>query len=283
MRDEVTRTATNTAASIEFTHQWFGATEQPYYICSLPNEKNHPSEPGEKHVATRDDADASPFIAKWNCPGRGLFFCVSTIRDREKRNKENVVEIPGLWTDIDFKDVKETPDTILKRLKTLPLPPSLIVSSGNGYHVYWCFKEPLTVNIIDGTETIERVEAALKLLADLVGGDMKVTQVAALMRLPGTHNSKRDEFKPVETIDTNSNRYELDDIEDLLSIRSPIVLRKLMPSATAEEINPYLAAAKHLGYKPPIDVEKRLAGMIYMGGGAAAIHRELRLRCLRRC
>ena len=41
---------------------------------------------------------------------------------------------------------------------------------------------------MDGAETIERVEAALKLLADLVGGDMKVTQVAALMRLPGTHN-----------------------------------------------------------------------------------------------
>ena len=56
----------------------------------------------------------------------------------------------------------QTPlDSILERLKSLPLPPSLIVSGGHGYHVYWCFKEAKAINVVDGAETIERVEAAL--------------------------------------------------------------------------------------------------------------------------
>jgi hypothetical protein len=257
--------------TMAFVKEWFEFTETPVYFCSLPNEKNDPNEPNEQHVWTRDLGAVEDFIGEWNRPGRGLFFCVSTINGK-KRNKENVAEIPGLWADIDFKDVKETPDSILKRVKALPLPPSIIVQSGNGLHLYWRFKEPVTINIVDGAETIERIEAALKLLADLVGGDMKVTQVAALMRLPGTHNTKRDEWKPVEIESSNTGEFELDDIEEMISITSPIVLRKLTPSPTQGEINPFLAAAKTLGFKPSIDAEKRLSEMIYMGGGDAAIH-----------
>jgi hypothetical protein len=106
----------------------------------------------------------------------------------------------------------------------------------------------------------------LKLLADLVGGDMKVTQVAALMRLPGTHNSKRNSWKLVEVESNTGNEYDLDDVETVLSECSPVVLRKLRPSATPGDTNPFLEAAKNLGYKPPIDVEKRLALMLYMAG-----------------
>jgi hypothetical protein len=259
--------------ALTFINQWFGATEQPVYLCSLPNERNDPNESGERRVSTRDSAEVYAFIAKWNRPGRGTFFCVSTIQPDRKRNKDNVAEIPGLWADIDFKDVKENEDSILKRVKTLPLPPSIVVRSGHGLHLYWRFKGPMIVNIVDGAETIERIEAASKLLADLVGGDQKVTQVAALMRLPGTHNSKNaDEWTPVEIESSNPGEFELDDIEEMLAIKSPIVLRKVVPSPTADEINPFLAAAKNLGFKPPIDVEKRLAGMMFMGTADAAIH-----------
>jgi hypothetical protein len=252
--------------------QLFGIAENPVWLCSLPNDKEDSSEPGERHLATRDSGEVAKFIAKWNRAKRGLFFCVSTIQHGAKRNKENVAEICFLHADIDFKDVKETPDSILKRLKTLPLPPSLIVSSGHGYHVYWCFKEAIAINIVDGAETVERIEAALKLLADLVGGDQKVTQVAALMRVPGTHNTKFGEWNEVMVIEANDNRYDLDDIDTMLWECAPIVLRKIVPPRTAGEDNPYLAAAKALGFKPPIDVEKRLAGMVYMGGDDAAIH-----------
>jgi phage/plasmid-associated DNA primase len=259
--------------AIDFISRLFGTTsESPVYVCSLANEKNDPTEPDERHIATRQPDDVLSFLSKWDRAKRGMFVCVSTIRNGSRRSKDGVAEICFLHADIDFKDVIDDPDTILRRLKSLPKPPALIVASGNGYHCYWPLKEALTVNIIDGAETIERVESDLKLLADLVGGDMKVTQVAALMRLPGTHNSKRDEWKLVETIHQSDSRYELDDLEEMLAETSPIVLRKLRPSPGAGEINPYLAFAESLGFKPPLDVEKRLAAMTYMGGGDAAIH-----------
>jgi hypothetical protein len=187
-------------AALAFIRQWFADTESPVFLCSLANDSNDPNEPVERHLSTRDDAKVEVFLTKWDRPGRGLFFCVSTIREGMPRNRETVAETPGLWADVDFKDVIDDRETVLRRVKGLRLPPSLIVSSGNGLHLYWRFKEPLTLNGIDGADTIERVESTLKLLADLVGGDMKVTHVASLMRLPGTHNSKHGEWKDVEVI-----------------------------------------------------------------------------------
>jgi hypothetical protein len=271
MRDEVTRTATDTAVALDFINRYFGATEQPVYICSLANDRDDSREPTERHTTMHDAEKASAFLTKWDRSGRGLFVCVSTIRANMKRNKDNVAEIPGLHADIDFKDVDDDEATILKRVKALPLPPSIIVRSGNGLHCYWGFKESITINIVDGVEMIERIEAALKLLADLVGGDMKVTQVAALMRLPGSHNSKFGEWKPVEIESNTGFEYELDDLEEMLATKSPVVLRKVRPSQDVA-LDAYAEVLKSMGFKPPVDVEKRLGAMTYMGGDDAGIH-----------
>jgi phage/plasmid-associated DNA primase len=158
------------------------------------------------------------------------------------------------------------PFDVERKLAALRLPPSITVRSGNGLHAYWLLTEALT------SADIERIEAALRLLADTVGGDVAVCEIARLMRLPGTHNTKQGAFLPVEiaTLD-GDRRYELDDIEEWLSETSPVILRKTRPAQTPED-NPFLAAAKLLGFKPSIDVEKRLAGMSFMGGGDAAVH-----------
>jgi hypothetical protein len=66
--------------------------------------------------------------------------------------------------------------------------------------------------------------------------------------------------------------FELDDIEQMLSEVSPIVLRKLRPAPTSGEIDPFTAAGELNGYKMPLDVEKRLRLMLYMGGDDACIH-----------
>lgn len=68
-------------------------------------------------------------------------------------------------------------------------------------------------------------------------------------------------------------RFELCDLEEMIAELSPIVLRKVRPSADGET-NPYLAAAAAAakGFRPPIDVEARLTAMLYMGGNDASIH-----------
>jgi prophage tail gpP-like protein len=66
--------------------------------------------------------------------------------------------------------------------------------------------------------------------------------------------------------------YELSDLQEMLAETSPVVLRKLRPATTSADSNLFLAAAAAIGFKPPLDVEKRLAEMTYMGGNDAAIH-----------
>jgi P4 family phage/plasmid primase-like protien len=248
--------------AIDFIKLAFGpTTEQPVHVCSLGNERDGPHAP--RFVSTRDLTDVSKFLAKWDKPERGLFFCVGTLKPGTKREKANVAEIAFLHADIDFKGIIDSPADVERKLPLLRLPPSIVVRSGNGIHAYWLLTEAST--------EFDRIEDALRLLADTVGGDMAVCEVSRLMRLPGSHNTKFGEFKPVDIIGVSDRRYELDDIEEWLSETSPVILRKERPTQSTAD-NPFLAAAQRLGFKPPLDVEKRLAEMSYMAGGDASVH-----------
>lgn len=85
------------------------------------------------------------------------------------------------WVDIDnissFDEVK-------RRIENIP-PPSLITSTGGGFHIYWFIKSE------------KKVELALwnmvqKVLVQEVDGDRNATDAARVLRLVGTMNSKYD-------------------------------------------------------------------------------------------
>lgn len=236
----------------------------PVHVCSLGNDRDGPHAP--RFVSTRDSSDILRFMSKWDKPERGMFFCVGTLKPGTKRAKDNVSEIAFLHADIDFKDIDDQRADVERKLAALRLPPSITVLSGNGLHAYWLLTEATT------GEEQERVEATLRLLADTVGGDVSVCEIARLMRLPGTHNTKNGMFLPVTILSSSELRYELDDIEEWLAEQSPVILRKTRPAASPADDNPFTRAAALLGFKPSIDVEKRLQAMSYMGTGDAAIH-----------
>ncbi|WP_456703025.1 hypothetical protein [Bradyrhizobium sp. USDA 4449] len=120
---------------------------------------------------------------------------------------------------------------------------------------------------------VERIEAALKQLADLVAGDLQCAEVSRLMRLPGSHNTKDDGWIAVEIIEQNDDRYELSDLEEWLSEQSPVLLRKDRSKAmTAGETNYFTEYAETHTFKPSVDVKARLDAMGYMAGGEANIH-----------
>lgn len=96
------------------------------------------------------------------------YFGVGT-RDGSGGGKNNLVETPTLWLDIDFK---ETPKDLFERkLADFPLKPSILVESGGGYHVYWLLKNPLLRMIFQRSKTIYAV-----LLPILVGIQGQRTQ-----------------------------------------------------------------------------------------------------------
>ena len=191
-----------------FLEEFFRAgTQHPIFLSSLPNEQDDPTEPGERKVLTRDKSVIQTFVAKRNQPNRGLFFCVSTIRpDQTQRSKATVSELTCLHADIDYKNVEQAPAEIIQRLGTLRLAPTFIIASGHGLHLYWCFREGMTAT----QENIDRVEAALRLLADHIGGDLAVCEgreVDAFARIdeqqerrtPGCHGPDRSAPTPLRS------------------------------------------------------------------------------------
>jgi hypothetical protein len=255
----------NRSVAVEFLAALFNGTSDDsnsqVYLSSLPNERDDPLEPlGEKHVCPPSGEAVNKFIQRYDRPRRGLFVCVGTVADN-RRNKDNVRETVCLHCDVDFKNLDCDEPTIRAALDRLPTPPSIVVRSGNGLHLYWLLREP-----IDTQRLLERIEAALRKLADVVGGDGAVCHVAALMRLPGTHNTKKGDFREVKIERLDSDvRYELEDLEDWLDEQRPVLTRKpVEPAQIAGPIddNPYLKHAKEWGYKPRLDVERRLAELV---------------------
>jgi P4 family phage/plasmid primase-like protien len=269
-RAQASSPTSGSVGAVEFIKALFEHTAEPVYICSFPNERDDPKQAGERHIATRLPSHVSSFVEKWDKPGRGLFFGVGTVNG-DKRNKENIVETICLHADLDFAKIDGTPgrDEVVKKLDGVKHRPSAVVFSGGGLHAYWLFKEPMETQ-----PNIERVELALRQLADLVAGDLPVCEVARVLRMPGSHNTKNGAWSEVEVIYLDGNRrYELDDLEEWLSEASPVMLRKKREHAVpAGETNFFAEFAKQHGIKPPIDVEARLAAMMFMGGEDSSIH-----------
>jgi hypothetical protein len=266
-------------SGVDLLKALFAFTEHPIYVCSFPNERHDETQASERHLMTRLPGQITSFVDKWDKPGRGAFFCLATISG-DKRNKANTRESTCLFTDLDLDKIDMLPSdevaarkTVLEHIKRLRYQPSALVSSGGGVHAYWLLKEPLATQ-----DHMERIEAALRQLADIVAGDLAVCEVARVLRMPGSHNTKRGEHKPVEIIELHpERRYNIEELEDWLSEQSPIMLRKkraqAMPAGAATgEIDFFAEYAKQHGIKMPIDVESRLENMMYMGGGESSIH-----------
>jgi P4 family phage/plasmid primase-like protien len=254
-----------------FLADMFGpSTSNPVFICSLLNAEARGSEViNERFVTTRSTDDIAGFCAKWDRPRRGLFFCVSTLApNARRRSKGSVSEINGLHADIDFKNVLATPEEVRRVIGQLMCPPSKVNFSGNGLHCYWLFKEALAAT----TENIAKIENLLRLLADHVGGDPAVAEVARLMRLPGTHNTKNEAWVEVTAEIDRPIRYGLDDLHDWLTIAGPALHRKPKLNGGEPTADPFLALAARQGLHVPIDVEARLLDMTYQGPGDSSIH-----------
>jgi P4 family phage/plasmid primase-like protien len=250
--------------AIAFITALFGSnTEQPIFLQTLANDPGDLDEANnKKRLLTRDVAPIVKFIGSHDRNRRGMFFCVATVaRGSSTRNKETVRETIGLHADIDFKGVVEDEAAIRAQLAKLRCQPTVIVRSGGGLHLYWCFKESL-----DTQEYLDLIEGALRRLADIVAGDLAVCEVARLMRLPGTHNSKYGDMREVVCERLDGLRYELDELEEWMSEQQPVLTRKPPEpkpgvKAEPEDDNPYLKHAREWGYKPRLDVEATLADM----------------------
>ena len=133
-----------------------------------------------------------------------FFFSTCTFKS-ERRCKDNVKDIPGVWADLDFKRFEASMEEAEERLRRFPFEPSILVSSGGGWHAYWKFDQP--------QKPSEDSIRLLKYFTEVLGCDPAATHHAQLLRVPGTLNSKYEQTR-VE-IDPRSS-WETYSFEELL-------------------------------------------------------------------
>jgi hypothetical protein len=126
--------------------------------------------------------------------------------------KAGVSRLLAIWADLDTKQ-GHTRETRSKQITDLPYPPSMMVWSGAGLHVYWALGEPT-----DGEEELVWTEALMRRLAEGLEGD-PVWDRARILRLPGTLNHKYDKPRRVELIHCDHDkRYTLGQLWEMADV-----------------------------------------------------------------
>lgn len=172
---------------------------------------------------------------KMNC-----YFGVAT-RTEQKGSTQFCGKITTFYADFDeyqgekFKKMdhekkEDIKAQLIKELQQSSLPPSYIISSGNGIHAYW-----LTTSPIEALKFQLEIEAILKYLANLIpgfDGDNACTRLAQVMRLPGTWNVKDEANKMLcEIIEANPNRkYEFESLRELANVTHSSATSTPLPS-----------------------------------------------------
>jgi len=180
-------------------------------------------------------AKAEAFVREHNKPGMGVYDCVSLLKEK-RRAKDTVAEIPGLHWDIDARQVNENKEQIIKRvrekLEAFGLL-SRLVDSGRGVHVYSTLREPIAA----GAPEMEAAEQLLTRMIEHLGADPALKHFAALMRRPGTTNSKEGGGPCRVVLDTGA-RCDLSDIAaylDLVENNGPLFTAREEPNKTKNE------------------------------------------------
>jgi hypothetical protein len=136
-----------------------------------------------------------------------IYFGVGA-RDGKGGEKSNVVNIPAVWFDGDFKDSSR--EIIAEKLQAFPFKPSIIVRSGGGIHAYWLLKEPAENGDIGTIEDINHR------IAGQLGGDHNACDGARVLRVPDTLNYKYDLPKKCEVTKCDDFYYDLSDFLEIL-------------------------------------------------------------------
>ena len=269
------------SVSSEFLADFFGSTtEHAVELRSLPNERGSAA---AKPLFGRDLTLVDGHCKRWDGLERAMYFGVCTrITGSPSGTRADLAECPALWAEVDTRKLGLDKTMVRQAVTSLPHPPSIVIDSGGGLHFYWLLTESIDIrqSADNAAETEESIVAVLKQLAGIMAGDTSVCDLARIMRLPGSHNTKPevmatngDQPALVTVLAADwSHRHELSDLVEWLDWQRPVIMAPIPPEKSKADDNPYLAAAARLGFKPPLDVEKALAAMSYLGNGDSGIH-----------
>lgn len=144
-----------------------------------------------------------------------VYFGVMLRRDRHG-DKAHVLPLATCaWLDLDYgteghkkSNSVATREESLRQINSFSIPPSIVVDSGHGFHLYWLFYAPAELTSL---AKIERITFGL---AKAFHGDC-TWDATRILRVPGTMNMKEGcPTVPCTIIDWHPDRrYKLEDFE----------------------------------------------------------------------
>ena len=223
---------------------------------------------GRMHELFSDDpAKIDAFIQQWDVPGRAVYACINPLKPGStSRCIENIARIERIHVDIDFKDLVETPDEIDSKLLRLPVQPTVVRDSGGGRHAIHELREPIEA---DDPEMFERACDLIKRLTACLSGDPMPAHPAALLRVEGTHNTKRGE--PI-LVQAPMGQWRAGGHHRSRGHGGPVTRRRhLYPQAARGARRRAVPRTPKHTPGVPVDIEARLAAM-KLGGGLDGVH-----------
>jgi putative DNA primase/helicase len=140
---------------------------------------------------------------------RHYWFGVALRWSDTQGKKEHCLALTVIFTDVDYgtaghkkKNRWATREEAQAAIDGCPIRPSIVVHTGGGFQVYWILAEPFGLE----QGNYAQVEAIMKGIGAVIGGDDGTQDVSRIFRIPGTFNVKTDIPRPVEIISCNPNR-----------------------------------------------------------------------------
>jgi hypothetical protein len=171
--------------------------------------------------------------------GKNLYFGTASrregLRENQRGTKRDCVLLPAFTLDIDMKAEEGThaaenlPSTLgeVDQILGEDPPPSAVIHTGNGLHLYWFLSEPLDVSSKAKADAVgKRIKAWQARYierAKALGWVLDATHsVDRVWRVPGSQNVKTDPPKPVELLHCNASlRYSPFELCDVSSQNPP--------------------------------------------------------------
>lgn len=181
-----------------------------------------------------------------------------------------IAAINCFFAEFDAKDFGGDKGAALAHVDTLEPAPSVVVDSGGGYHCYWLFNQPWT---LESEAEREQAAALQARWVAFVGGDPASKDLARVLRVPGTLNRKYAPPAPVQFLDTTdlSRRYDRADLVALLPVEAPM-LPAPAPSPRNDQAARTLATAvQKVVQAPDGDKHNTLLKMARLCGGIKAL------------
>jgi len=205
--------------------------------------------------------------------GFDAYYALGTFEEAGSREAENVKQMRAFYMDLDCGvnlrtgKAKDFPDqaTAIGALKDFVkannLPKPFLVSSGYGVHVYWPLSQP--VDLMTWLPVAEKLKAMAK--EQGFKADETVTADAArVLRVPGTHNYKGTEPKPVSFFGVSAPEpVAFEDFANSLSsvaVKPSFVApaRKFTPAVTNSAMMDALIGKREASFK--MIMQKTIAG-----------------------